>query len=94
MRGTQEIINCVAREIKSHFSDDEIVCAAVFGSWARDEHRYDSDIDLIVVFKGRTIPSAKIEKFKTAFIGIQKSYGLAYDGKYPLSQPRNFSNSV
>jgi len=83
MENKQKMIEHLVREIWSHFSRDEVMFGVLFGSWARNENRDNSDIDLMIVFRNRVLPIQKINKFKEAFIELQQSYSLFYDRDYP-----------
>jgi glutamate/tyrosine decarboxylase-like PLP-dependent enzyme len=68
--------------VSLHF-EDNLECALVFGSVARDECSPESDIDLLVVLKNRKAATAEIEHFKESFIGFQTKHGFVPDITFP-----------
>ncbi len=83
MINSEDLFNQIRNEVTHYFDNDEVMFVVVFGSRARGESRQDSDIDLMIVFQGRTLPTKKIEEFKRALISLQQMHGLHYDENYP-----------
>lgn len=61
---------------------DELEGLLVFGSRPRNEHREDSDIDLLVLFK-HFVNKGKVDKFRNWFIDFQSEKNLLVDKQYP-----------
>ena len=76
-----EIILKQLSTLIKEFFGDALEFALVFGSRARNEHRADSDVDLMLVFTD-VYEKSKNEDFKQMFVSFQKERGLASDVKF------------
>lgn len=60
-----EKLKAILAELRSHFEQiygDRLVKMILFGSQARGEANFDSDIDVLVVLKGQVNPGEEIER--------------------------------
>jgi predicted nucleotidyltransferase len=61
----------------------------LYGSWARGDHREESDIDLLVVLKGTITPGKEIDRMIDIITEINLKYGILIS-VYPVSE-KNYS---
>ena len=69
----QTIIDEFKGEIKKIY-EDRLVNVILFGSWARGTATEDSDIDLIVVLKGKVSPGREIDRMIDCITDINLKY--------------------
>ena len=62
----------------------------LYGSWARDEATEGSDIDVIVVLKGKVIPGKEIDRMIDVVTDILLKHGELIS-LYPVSEKRYHS---
>jgi len=81
-------ISGIIREFKSELEklyNGKLKNVILYGSWARDNAREDSDIDFAVVLKGKNSPGKEIDRM----IDIVTKMNLKYDvlvSVYPVSE--------
>jgi len=79
----------IKRRIISILIQHEVVKAAVFGSFARGEAKKNSDIDILVKFKGaKSLLDLVSLKMKVEFLLGRKVDLLTYDSLHPLLKDR------
>ena len=78
----QRIFKHLAIELENYFSG-ELDFAVIFGSWARFENKRDSDLDIMVVLKNRTVNLSRIKDFEKKFVHFQEQNGMNPDHDYP-----------
>ena len=61
----------------------------LYGSWARGEATEDSDIDLLIIFKGEIVPGIEIDKMIEIITEINLKYEVLIS-VYPISE-RDYS---
>lgn len=57
----------------------------LYGSWARGDATKESDIDLIIILKGKVIPGAEIDRMIDIITDINLKYGELIS-VYPVSE--------
>ncbi len=64
----------------------------LYGSWARGEATEDSDIDLLVVLRGKVAPGKEIDRMVDAITEINLTHNVLVS-VYPVSE-RNYAASI
>lgn len=62
----------------------------LYGSWARGEATDKSDIDVIIILKGRVIPGKEIDRMIDIITEINLEYGVLIS-VYPVSEDDYFT---
>ena len=82
--GTREVIEKFKEEVKKLYGQ-RLKNIILYGSWARGEATEESDIDLLVVLKGKVQPGQELDRM----IDIITEINLAHDvliSVYPESE--------
>ncbi|MCX7785938.1 MAG: nucleotidyltransferase domain-containing protein [candidate division WOR-3 bacterium] len=61
----------------------------LYGSWAREQATKESDIDILVVLKGKVIPGREIDRMIDIITKINLKYGLLIS-VYPISENKYY----
>jgi len=83
-RNVREAIEEFKREVKKLYGK-RLKCIIVYGSHARGEATEDSDIDLMVVIKGKIKPGREIDKMIDIITSINLKYNVLLS-VYPTSE--------
>ena len=59
----------------------------LYGSWARKQATKDSDIDILVVLKGKVVPGKEIDRMIDVITKINLKYGVLIS-VYPVSEDK------
>ncbi len=81
-------INAIIREFKVQavkLYGNKLKNIVLYGSWARNEAKDGSDIDLAVVFKGDIKPGNEIDRMLDIITDINLKYGVLIS-VYPVSE--------
>ena len=87
----QTIVNEFKREIKKLYGD-RLSKVVLFGSWAKGTATNDSDIDLMVVLKGKIIPGREIDRMIDAITDLNLKYDTLIS-VVPVSD-ESFTNTI
>ncbi|MBP7508843.1 MAG: nucleotidyltransferase domain-containing protein [Prolixibacteraceae bacterium] len=77
MVSTESILNYLSQNKERFFKEYNLVKIGIFGSFARNENKVDSDIDILVEFKEDT--PFLYEKKISIKNDIQSKFGLSVD---------------
>ncbi len=77
MVSTESILNYLSQNKERFFKEYNLVKIGIFGSFARNENKADSDIDILVEFKEGTL--SLYEKKISIKNEIQSRFGLSVD---------------
>ncbi|MBI5000632.1 MAG: nucleotidyltransferase domain-containing protein [Euryarchaeota archaeon] len=80
----QEVIKEFKERIQRLYGK-RLVRVILYGSWARNEAREDSDIDLAVVLRDKVAPGAEIDRMIDAITDINLSHNVLIS-VYPVSE--------
>ena len=80
---TRKIIEEFRKEIAGLYGE-RLKGIILYGSCARDKATEDSDIDLLVVLEGKTIPGEEIDRMIDIITEINLKYGILLS-IYPIS---------
>jgi len=83
-RNIREAIEEFKREVKKLYGK-RLKCVIVYGSHARGEATEDSDIDLMVVIKGKIKPGREIDRMIDIITSINLKYNVLLS-VYPTSE--------
>ena len=84
MMKIQEILNEFREAIEKLYGK-RLKKVILYGSWARGEATEDSDIDLVIVLKGKIIPGKEIDKMINIITEINLKQGVLIS-VYPVSE--------
>ena len=80
----KEILKEFKEEIEKLYGK-RLKAIILYGSWARGEAKDESDIDLLIVLKGKVIPGKEIDRMIDIITEINLKYG-ALISIYPVSE--------
>ncbi len=81
---TREILKEFRKEIKKIYNN-KLKSIILYGSWARGDATEDSDIDVLVVLKGKVIPGNEIDRMIDVITEINLKYKVLIS-VYPVSE--------
>ena len=80
----KEILKEFKEEIEKLYGK-RLKAIILYGSWARGEAKDESDIDLLIVLKGKVVPGKEIDRMIDIITEINLKYG-ALISIYPVSE--------
>jgi predicted nucleotidyltransferase len=80
----REILKEFRKEIKKIYNN-KLKSIILYGSWARGDATEDSDIDVLVVLKGKVIPGNEIDRMIDVITEINLKYKVLIS-VYPVSE--------
>ncbi len=84
----KKILKEFKRELKKVYGK-RLKNVILYGSWARDDATEDSDIDLLIVIKGKVVQGREIDRIIDTITDINLKYGVLLS-VYPISE-ENYS---
>jgi predicted nucleotidyltransferase len=92
MEDIQTVLEEFKTELKNIYGS-RLKQVILYGSWARGEATEESDIDLLVVLKGKVQPGREIDRIIDVITDLNLKYGVLLS-VYPISERKyNHVNS-
>ena len=80
----KEILNEFRTEVEKLYGK-KLKNIILYGSWARGDATYESDIDLLIVLEGKVTPGKEIDKMINIITEINLKHGMLIS-VYPISE--------
>ena len=80
----KEILNEFRTEVEKLYGK-KLTNIILYGSWARGDATYESDIDLLIVLEGKVTPGKEIDKMINIITEINLKHGMLIS-VFPISE--------
>ena len=86
MKEIERVIEELKRELDKIYGN-RLRKIVLYGSYARGDYTEDSDIDILIVLRGRVKPGQEIDRIIDAITDINLKYGVLIS-VYPISESK------